>query len=220
MSDPKMTGAKATDLSLDAIASALAPYRVPLSPDQLNAISLYVDKLISWNRSVNLTALEDPLEIVAQHFGESMFAASLLPMSFGRLADVGTGAGFPGLALKIAIPGLEVTLLEPNGKKCAFLAEMQRILGLTGVSVVRNRYEELRADAGSFDFICSRALGDYKRMLTWARKAIKSDGHVLLWLGIDDSILVGRTKGWTWEPPVKIPESQRRVILRGHPLRE
>jgi len=220
MSDPKTSGAKVAGLSLDAIASALAPYRVPLSADQLNAISLYVNKLISWNKLVNLTALEDPLEIVAQHFGESMFASSLLPMSFGRLADVGTGAGFPGLPLKIANPGLEVTLLEPNLKKCAFLAEIQRILGLTGVNVIRSRYEELRAGQDSFDFVCSRALGDYKRMLAWAGKTIEIDGHVLLWLGSDDSILLGRTTGWTWEPPVKIPESRRRVILHGRLARE
>jgi 16S rRNA (guanine527-N7)-methyltransferase len=205
------------DLSLDQITAALIPYGVSLSRQQLEAIALYVMKLIFWNQSLNLTALEDPTEIVGRHFGESIFAASLLPMDSGRLADVGSGAGFPGLALKIAFPALEVVLLEPNLKKCAFLAEIQRSLSLPGVEIVRARYEELGQGFNSFDLICARALGNYKRMLNWARKALKSEGHVALWLGTDDSVRVGRTKGWIWELPVKIPESRRRVILCGRP---
>jgi 16S rRNA (guanine527-N7)-methyltransferase len=205
------------DLSLDQITAALIPYGVSLSRQQLEAIALYVTKLIFWNQSLNLTALEDPIEIVGRHFGESIFAASLLPIDSGRLADVGSGAGFPGLALKIAFPALEVVLLEPNLKKCAFLAEIQRSLSLAGVEIVRARYEELGQGFNSFDLICARALGNYKRMLNWARKALKSEGQVALWLGIDDSVRVGRTKGWIWELPVKIPESRRRVILCGRP---
>ncbi len=213
MSDKNSLG-----LPLDEIALALAPYGAKISDQQLTAIRTYTSKLIFWNQSVNLTALTDPLEIVARHFGESIFAASVLPLQFGRLADVGSGAGFPGLPLKIAFPGLGVVLLESNIKKCAFLAEIQRTLSLEQVEIVRSRYEEFPAEPNTFDFICSRALGDYRRLLRWAQRTLKKDGRMVLWLGTDDSILIGRTKGWIWDLPARIPESKRRVLLVGRLL--
>jgi 16S rRNA (guanine527-N7)-methyltransferase len=155
--------------------------------------------------------------MVVRHFGESIFAASLLPMDAGRLADVGSGAGFPGLPLKIASPGLNVTLIEPNIKKCAFLREIQTTLALADVQIMRCRYEDLGEKPASFAFICSRALGGYKRLLQWSKGLIADEGHLVLWLGIDDSTLITRTKGWVWDLPVRIPESRRRVVLIGRP---
>jgi 16S rRNA (guanine527-N7)-methyltransferase len=174
-----------------------------------------VELLKKWNQSVPLTSIEDNAEIVARHFGESVFAGSVLSMNRGRLADVGTGAGFPGLALKIVFPELHVTLVEPNIKKCAFLREVHTALGLPGVDVVRSRYEDLSMDPKSFDFVCARALGGYKRLLQWSKNALKSGGLVILWLGTEDSNILARTKGWTWKLPVRIPESRHRVLLIG-----
>ena len=167
-----------------------------------------------WNQQISLTAVDDPTEIVSRHFGESIFAGSFLPLRVGRLADVGTGAGFPGLALKIAFPDLFVFLIESNLKKCAFLNEVKSALDLRGLEIRRARYEEWRVDS-RFDFICSRALGDHRRFIRWAHDAIRPSGRAALWLGLEDSILVGRSKGWKWDPPVRIPESRRRVILCG-----
>jgi len=214
-----MNGSGNTSISLPEIAHALAPYDAgSLSEFQLISIARYVALLRKWNETVPLTAIEDETEMVARHFGESIFAASILPMGSGRLADVGSGAGFPGLPLKIAVPGLSVTLLEPNIKKCAFLREVQTALALTDVETVRCRYEEFPAKPNSFDFICSRALGGYKRLLQWSKPLLGNQGRVVLWLGTDDSTLISRTKGWAWELPVKIPESLRRVVLVGRPV--
>jgi 16S rRNA (guanine527-N7)-methyltransferase len=204
-------------LSLGEVASALAPYGVSLSDAQLAAIARYVQILLAWNKSINLTAIEDQTEVFARHFGESFFANSVISMQFGRLADVGTGAGFPGIALKIAFPDLHVTLIEPNHKKCAFLTEVKLSLGLTGVEIVKERYEDVIGAAKSFDFVCSRALGNYRQFLRWARSATNTDGSVILWLGTEDSIVITRTNGWIWGVPVPIPESRRRVILVGRP---
>ena len=203
-------------LSPAEIARVISPYvRKPLNDSQLLDIAKYLDLLKRWNQTIPLTSIEQDDEIVSRHFGESIFGGSLLPIERGRLADVGSGAGFPGLPLKIAFPELQVTLLEPNIKKCAFLREIQATLLLTGLEVVRSRYENFPASPDSLDFICSRALGGYKRLLQWSKAVLRPGGRVILWLGVEDSILLSRTKGWNWELPVSIPESRRRVILIG-----
>jgi 16S rRNA (guanine527-N7)-methyltransferase len=204
-------------LSTGEVAAALAPYRVVLSDQQLSAIACYVQLLIDWNESINLTAIENPAEIVAKHFGESIFAASAVHCISGRLADVGTGAGFPGLALKIAIPDLNVLLIEPNNKKCAFLTEVKRSLGLTGVEIFRGRYAEASHSVHGFDFVCSRALGNYRELLRWSRTSMNAHGRVILWLGTDDSVSIVKTAGWSWDVPIPIPHTQRRVIQVGTP---
>jgi 16S rRNA (guanine527-N7)-methyltransferase len=202
-------------LSRHQIAEALAPFGISLPERHLEAIARYVECLIMWNQSVSLTSLDDPLEIVARHFGESLFVTQIIPIKSGRLADLGSGAGFPGLPLKILCPELDVVLLEANSRKCAFLTEIIGILNLSGVRVIKSRYEEFRTGPRAFSFICSRAIGDYRRLLRWSREMLKEDGRVILWLGEDDSIRIGRTDGWIWDVPTRIPESRRRVILSG-----
>jgi len=204
--------------SLNEVAQALSPYvREPLTNPQLVTIAKYLDLLKKWNQTIPLTSIEDDIETVTRHFGESIFTGSFVAVRRGRLADVGSGAGFPGFPLKIAFPELQVTLIESNVKKCAFLREVQTKLGLTGVEVVRSRYEDFPAVPASFDFVVSRALGGYRRLLRWSKSVLRPQGRVILWLGIDDSTLLSRTKGWSWELPVSIPESRRRVILIGRP---
>jgi 16S rRNA (guanine527-N7)-methyltransferase len=207
-------------LSIEQIALALSPFTAGLhiSSGKMAKIREYIEILTHWNQVVSLTAVNDKAEIVARHFGESIFAASAVPIHSGRLADIGSGAGFPGLPLKIVSEGLGVVLLEPSLKKCAFLNEVTRRLELNDVEVSRSRYEDYRPGGAPFDFVCSRALGGYRDLLRWARSNLAPDGRVVLWLGEEDSILVGRTPGWSWDLPIRIPESRRRVIQVGRPL--
>jgi 16S rRNA (guanine527-N7)-methyltransferase len=204
-------------LSAGQIHASLAPFGAKLSDEQIEAFSAYLDLLIYWNRTVNLTATDDPEEIVGRHFGESIFPLSVVAMSHGRLADVGSGAGFPGLPLRIASTGLDVLLMEPNHKKCAFLAEVAGELELGGVSIARSRYEEYRSVGTRFDFVVSRALGNYKTLLRWARNVLEDEGKVILWLGAEDSVSVSKSHDWEWDVPVLIPGSRRRVVLVGRP---
>lgn len=212
-----MSSETTTSLSLAEISIALSPYiAAPLADPQLAKIAAYLGLLKKWNQTIPLTSIEDDSEIIARHFGESIFAGRFLGVESGRLADVGSGAGFPGLALKIAFPSLRVTLIEPNLKKCAFLREIKEVLSLESVEIARSTYENLAAMPESFDFICARALGGYRRLLQWSRRVLKKpDGRVFLWLGVDDSVSISRLEGWNWQFPVNIPESKRRVLLIG-----
>ena len=111
------------------IRRALEEFKLPAYDDQILQIQDYIKILLTWNDKVSLTAIRDPLEILYRHFCESMFAGISVPIERGRLADVGTGAGFPGLPLKILRPSLRLLLIESNIKKAGFLAEVIRVLG-------------------------------------------------------------------------------------------
>src|SRR5215471_4710526 len=126
-----------------AIQRAAGEFDLRLDVKQVQQIQQYIKILQAWNDKVNLTAIRDPLEILYRHFCESMFAGFSVPMERGRLADAGTGAGFPGLPLKIMRPGLQIFLIESNLKKATFLAEVIRELGLREAQVLVRRYEEL-----------------------------------------------------------------------------
>src|SRR5271154_1067491 len=129
--------------SSEAIERALLEFQLTANEQQIKQIQQYIDILLRWNEKVNLTAIRDPLEILYRHFCESMFGAMMIPVENCRLADVGSGGGFPGLPLKIIRPEIDVCLIESSAKKATFLAEVIRELGLTGVRVMVSRYEEL-----------------------------------------------------------------------------
>lgn len=207
-------------LTEDQIVSTLAPFRVQLSVGQIAKIQEYIRLLLKWNHSISLTSVVDPVEILARHFGESMFTCGLMAMEACRLADLGSGAGFPGIALKIARPGLHLTLIESNKKKCAFLSEVVRSLELENVEVMPIRFEEIRVSPDFAEVITVRAVGGFSDILRWAKGALARRGHVILWLGGEDSTKVSSTPGWIWKPAVKIPESQRRFVLIGRPKPE
>ena len=116
------------------IAEILSVYGIATSPALAGAIRTYISMLVRWNSRISLTTVVDPVEILKFHFGESLFAISKVPISFGRLADVGSGAGFPGLPLGIFLPDLEVVLIESNVKKAAFLSEVIRELKADNVT--------------------------------------------------------------------------------------
>jgi 16S rRNA (guanine527-N7)-methyltransferase len=202
------------------ICEALSPFGISPNEDQIAKIREYVLLLLKWNRSISLTSITDPIDIVGRHFGESIFASKLLPVENCRLADVGTGAGFPGLALKIACPGIHVTLIESNKKKCAFLAEVVRTLGFSDVEILSERFEQIRPEVVLANIITSRAVGEFKQLIRWSTSALARRGHLLLWVGAEDSTRIACTPSWTWQPAVRIPDSQRRFILIGRPIED
>ena len=201
--------------SLAVIRRALAEFKLPAYEDQVLQIQQYIKILLMWNEKVNLTAIRDPLEILYRHFCESMYASVSISVENGRLADVGSGGGFPGLPLKIIRPGLQVFLVESNIKKVTFLAEVIRELGLTGAQVLARRYEELGEEVAPLDYVCSRALGEFPGFLEWASSEQMATKQVILWIGARDLPEIQKIGNWDWQEPIQVPHSLRRLILVG-----
>ena len=184
------------------------------APQLLDSIVAYIELLLRWNRKLNLTAITDPRQIVARNFAESFLAARWLAADAGCLCDVGSGAGFPGLALKLVLPRWHVTLLEPTAKKAAFLAEAARTLGVQNVQVLRCRWEESDLPPASLDVVTSRAVGGHADLAGWASDKLKPGGKLVLWLGARDADALYSLPGWCWQQ-APVPDSRERVILAG-----
>ena len=214
-----MQTTKSPSPSAEAIRRASAEFQLTVNDQQVQQIQQYIELLLRWNDKMNLTAIRDPLEILYRHFCESMFGAIAIPVEKCRLADVGSGGGFPGLPLKIIRPETDVFLIESNVKKATFLTEVVRELGLTGVRVLVSRYEELSEEVAPLDIVCSRAVGEFGPFLDWASSPDLSVQKVALWIGAQDAESVRRLQTWEWQEPKQIPHSLRRSILVGSPRR-
>lgn len=196
----------------------LAESGIALDDGKLAALCAHFELLVRWNRTTNLTAIRDPEEIVRRHFAESLFLANVIRLGPGLLYDIGSGAGFPGLPLKVARPELNVVLVESSLKKAAFLKEVIRFAGLAGARVEAVRVEQLveRAEVERADWVTMRAVGKMDELLPVVRRLLVPHGQVALFLGQGDAARVGSDiGGFAWHPPARIPGSERRVILVG-----
>jgi 16S rRNA (guanine527-N7)-methyltransferase len=205
-------------MTQDRIGELLAPFLGPasLSDSQLKLVSTYLDLLLKWNSKINLTAVRDPEEIVTRHFGESFFAAhQLLPDrdSAATAIDVGSGAGFPGLPLKIWSPTLDLTLIEANQKKAVFLREVVRALALPHVNVLAQRAESAGAKA---DLALVRAVERFERTLPIAQQLLKLGGRIALLIGHSQAESAkSLLQDLRWDNPIPIPLSHSRILLVG-----
>jgi len=202
----------------DRIAALLSPFleNSRLSELQLAQISTYNQLLQKWNAHINLTAVRDPEEIITRHFGESLFAARQLlsPSETTQTAiDIGSGAGFPGLPLKIWNPELELMLIEAHGKKAVFLREVVRALGLSKVKVFADRAEKLLEQS---DLVILRAVERFERILTVAANLVAPHGRLAMLIG-DQQIKAAKSilHGSSWENPLPLPLSRGRSLLVG-----
>ncbi len=202
-------------VSEETVRRALGEFQIPIESRQVFLIQQYMKTLLRWNEKLNLTAIRNPLEILYRHFCESMFAAGAIPVDKGRLADIGSGPGFPGIPLRILRPELELCLVESNVKKGTFLAEVVRELQLSNVRVLISRYEELGEELAPLDFVCSRAVGEFGPFLEWAASNRVDSGQVILWIGGRDLEEAKKSKQWEWKEPILIPKSLQRYLLVG-----
>ena len=197
------------------ISSTLSLYGFSADPLVCCQIRAYIELLLRWNEKISLTTIIDPETVLRRHFGESFFAIKQASVEKGRLADVGSGAGFPGVPLAMASPQIHATLIEPTQKKAAFLSEAVRSLKLSNATVLRSRIEDIDLRAAPLDFITARAVGGYEGLLEWSAQALARSGKLVLWAGRDDATNLSRSPGWVWRQPIHIPESRSRFLLIG-----
>ena len=191
---------------------------IRLSDDQLNAFQTYYETLVAWTARVNLTRIADYEAVQTKHYLDSLSClaairrhpALLAGMDAGlRVIDVGSGAGFPGLPLKIAFPALRLTLLEATGKKTAFLQAVVEQLGLSGVTVVTARAEEAGQDPAQregYDLALARALADMAALAELTLPLVRVGGWVIAQKGED--------------PAAEVEAAQKAVKLLGGQVAE
>jgi 16S rRNA (guanine527-N7)-methyltransferase len=208
------------------IAELLAPFvGGGLSEAQLAQLAAYLEILHRWNARVNLTAVRDPEEVVTRHFGESLFAARALfpsgpgcpqPLTGERLLDIGSGAGFPGLPIKIWAPSLEVALLEAQQKKATFLREVVRALDLKGISVAAVRAEDFSGnDDKRRATVTLRAVEKFDLILPTAAR-LATPGRVALLIGLAQVPTAYEIlPAVEWSEALPIPLSEARILLVG-----
>ena len=186
-----------------------------LSQVQLEDILTYINLLLRWNARINLTAIRDPEHIVTRHFGESFFAARhLFPATRPRrerLIDIGSGAGFPGLPIKLWAPELDVTLIESNQKKATFLREIIRALRLTDINVFAGRAEDLQSQA---EVATLRAVERFESALPQAVRLRAPAGRLALLIA-ESQVATARVLSpqIQWSEPIPTPLSSHRVLL-------
>ncbi|MEO5827826.1 MAG: 16S rRNA (guanine(527)-N(7))-methyltransferase RsmG [Luteimonas sp.] len=173
--------------------------RLGLARAHAQPLLAYVELLLRWNRAYNLTAIRDPQEMVARHLLDSLAmhtSVEGIAAVGGSLADLGTGAGLPGIPLAIIQPHLQVALVESNGKKARFLREAVRTLGLGNARVVESRIEAFDAP-GSFDAITARALASLPLIVQLGGHLLKPGGTLLAMKGlVPDDEIAALPAGW------------------------
>ncbi|WP_417908570.1 16S rRNA (guanine(527)-N(7))-methyltransferase RsmG [Candidatus Electronema sp. PJ] len=194
----------------------LAQLGLNLPACSVDKLLLYCDELQKWNKKINLLARDTPVEeIIEKHFLDSLTLLPLLtrPGSVGAsLLDVGSGAGLPGLVVAVALPDLQVTLLEPRQKRTAFLRHIVRTLALTNVLVREERLEPGEKLATEFTFITSRAVAAPDILLPMLAQAVGPATRVILMQAADDRQFLASCPNWEF-----VESYQCQLPFSGHP---
>jgi 16S rRNA (guanine527-N7)-methyltransferase len=166
---------------MELLEAGVKEWGLSLTPQQVQAFEFYYQQLIDWNERVNLTSITDYEEVQVKHFLDSLSCLQVLTdvAPAMRGIDIGAGAGFPGLPLRIACPQMRLTLLEATRKKVQFLEHMVKELGLRDVQVIEGRAEELGRQAGHrevYDVALARAVAELSVLLEYALPLLKVEG--------------------------------------------
>jgi len=159
-------------------------FGIELSGDQVALLKRYVSELLSWQGKINLTGLRSKDRILRELLLDSLFPLPHLPLT-GRMLDMGSGAGFPAIPLKICLPQVTFHLLEPIGKKAAFLGQVIRMLGLRDIRVFRVRIEESGGLIlpGYYDAVTTRAAAALPRLIEWCAPYLREEGLLVSFQG-------------------------------------
>ncbi len=206
------------------IAALLEPFLggTPVSTNLTAQLQAYLDLLLRWNARINLTSVRKPEEIVTRHFGESLFAARVLresgalgarPNAPGFFADVGSGAGFPGIPIKLFAPEVHLILIESQNRKATFLRELIRTLGIENADVFCGRAEKWSQLA---DVVTMRAAERFESALGTAAKLVAPHGHLCLLIGASQRDRAhSLAPSFDWKVERETPIADSRIVLVG-----
>ncbi|MCB0208848.1 MAG: 16S rRNA (guanine(527)-N(7))-methyltransferase RsmG [Anaerolineae bacterium] len=172
-------------MDVDTLLTAgAAHFGLALSEAQLHAFALYYRELVAWNEKINLTRIIEPDEVVSKHFLDSLSVVAALPKGNKPLSliDVGSGAGFPGIPLRIALPDIRVTLLESTGKKTKFLQHVIDTLALKSTRVITARAEEAGQHPdhrAKYDVAVARAVSRLPVLIEYMLPLVKVGGQII-----------------------------------------
>ena len=160
---------------------------ISLSPKQLDQFELFYNMLIETNKSMNLTAITDEDEVIEKHFIDSLSCRRIMDMTIVKTCiDVGTGAGFPGIPLKIVYPEIQFVLVDSLNKRVGFLNEVKKALGLEGLEALHGRAEDLARDKSlraSFDLCVSRAVANLSVLSEYCIPFVRTNGYFVSYKG-------------------------------------
>src|SRR3989442_15025436 len=172
---------------MESLREGARAFGLALTDEQLLAFQVYQAELLAWNQKFNLTSISQPEEIVSRHFLDSLSVLQLqLPASNVQLLDVGAGAGFPALPLKIVRPRWAVTLLEATRKKCEFLEHVIGVLQLEDARVLWGRAEAMAQQPGEreqYDLVVARAVAELRTLAEYMLPFAKPHGLCVAWKG-------------------------------------
>jgi 16S rRNA (guanine527-N7)-methyltransferase len=160
-------------------------FGIHLDGKAIEAFEFYLKELLKWNQKINLTSIRSEKGIVLKHFLDSLSVHPLLPKN-SSILDIGSGAGFPGIPLKIIQPTFEMTLIDSVRKKVDFQRHIIRVLGLKRIETIHGRVQDngiLKSLRGHFDIILSRAFSDLRTLLILSHPFLKEGGRVIAMKG-------------------------------------
>ena len=171
-------------MTIDEFITKAEELQIPVSAETAEKLERYAELLAEWNEKINLTAITEKGEVFEKHFYDSILPLSQYQLS-GKVCDVGTGAGFPGLVWKIIRPDLHVVLVEPTGKRCTFLKEVINELSVKGCDVVNERAEEhVKNHREEYDAVTARAVANLRVLSELCIPLVKKDGLFIAMKGM------------------------------------
>ena len=211
-------------MDINEFQNELQKLNITLTPNQIEELETYKNLLQEYNQKFNLTALTSNSDIYLKHFYDSLTLVKAINLNTDlKVLDIGTGAGFPGLVLKIVFPNLDVTLLDSNNKKITFLNTVITKLQLTGITTLNKRAEELdNSYKEKFDLVTSRAVAHLRILSELAIPFLKVNGYFIPLKGkanpeIEESVSTLKVLNSTIEDVIslKLPiENSDRTILK------
>ncbi len=176
-------------MNKEEFVKALKCLNIDISEKQLNDLDIYYKMLIEYNTHTNLTRITEEHEVYLKHFYDSLTLVKIIDLTkVDSLCDLGTGAGFPGVVLKIFFPNLKLTLVDALNKRINFLDIVVKELNLENVTLVHSRAEEYGKDHRElFDVVTARALSSFPILLEYSASLLKVHGHLIAMRGLSDS---------------------------------